>query len=527
MFELIARKSPANIKNDLLSGLTVALALVPEAVAFALVAQVHPLVGLYAAFFMGLITAVLGGRPGMISGATGAIAVVLISLVVDHGVEYLFAAVILMGVFQMIFGAFKLGKFIRLVPHPVFLGFVNGLALVIFLAQLKQFQYVDNAGISHWFAGSTLGLMLALVVLTMAIIQFLPLLTEAIPSTLAAIVFISVGVVLLGLDTQTVGDVASVAGGLPTFHIPQIPFNFETFLIVLPYSIVLAMVGLIESLLTLNLVDALTDTRGQANRESLAQGLANFVTGFFSGMGGCAMVGQSIINIKSGGRGRLSGITAAVTLLLIILVGSSLIERIPVGVLVGVMFMVVIGTFKWCSLKLIGKVPTTDILITAVVTLTTVFTDLAMAVVLGVILSALVFAWEHAKHIYADIRIDRMGNKVYELNGPLFFASTHHFQEIFDPKNDTDDVTVDFKNSRVSDHSALDAIDSLAVRYEQANKRLHLKHLSPECRVLLTKAGKLVEVNVIEDPTYHVAAGLTAAETEELNIKTHGANESS
>ena len=521
MFELIARKSPANIKNDLLSGLTVALALVPEAVAFALVAQVHPLVGLYAAFFMGLITAVLGGRPGMISGATGAIAVVLISLVAEHGVEYLFAAVILMGVLQMVFGALKLGKFIRLVPHPVFLGFVNGLALVIFLAQLKQFQFIDEAGITQWFSGNALMIMLVLVFITMAIIQFLPLLTKAIPSTLVAIVVVSLAVILLGLNTQTVGDIASVAGGLPSIHIPNIPLSFESFMIVLPYSIVLAMVGLIESLLTLNLVDALTDTRGQANRESLAQGFANFVTGFFSGMGGCAMVGQSIINIKSGGRGRLSGITAAVVLLLIILVGAPLIEQIPVAVLIGVMFMVVIGTFKWCSLKLIGKVPATDIMITAVVTLTTVFTDLAVAVVLGVILSALAFAWNHAKHIYADTRIDKMGNKVYMLNGPLFFASTHHFQEIFDPKNDTDDVVVDFKDSRVADHSALEAIDTLADRYERANKRLHIRHLSLECRALLKKAGSLVEVNVIEDPHYSVAIGLTAAETEALNIETH------
>lgn len=519
MFELIARKSPANIKNDLLSGSTVALALVPEAVAFALVAQVDPLVGLYAAFFMGLITAILGGRPGMISGATGAIAVVLISLVVEHGVEYLFAAVILMGCLQMGFGMLRLGKFIRLVPYPVFLGFVNGLALVIFLAQLKQFQYVDETGVSHWFNGHALLVMLVLAGITMAIIEFLPRFTKIIPSTLAAIIIVSLVVVMSGLDTRTVGDIASVAGGLPTFHIPDIPLNLETFMIVLPYSVVLALVGLIESLLTLNLVDALTDTRGQANRESLAQGIANFITGFFGGMGGCAMVGQSIINIKSGGRGRLSGITAALVLLFIILLGAPLIEQIPVAVLVGVMFMVVIGTFEWSSLRLLGKVPATDLMITGIVTITTVLTDLAMAVVLGVILSALVFAWNHAKHIYAETRLDRFGNKVYELNGPLFFASTHHFQEIFDPKNDTDDVTVDFRNSRVADHSALEAIDTLAERYERAHKRLHLRHLSPECRLLLKKAGRLVEVNVIEDPTYSVAAGLSATETDELNTQ--------
>jgi SulP family sulfate permease len=519
MFDLFARKSPANIKNDLLSGSTVALALVPEAVAFALVAQVDPLVGLYAAFFMGLITALLGGRPGMISGATGAIAVVLISLVVDHGVEYLFAAVILMGVLQMLFGMARLGKFIRLVPHPVFLGFVNGLALVIFLAQLKQFQYIDAAGVSHWFTGSALYIMLALAGITMLIIEYLPRLTKSIPSTLAAIIAVSLAVSIIGINTRTVGDIASVAGGFPTFHIPDIPLSFETFMIVLPYSIVLALVGLIESLLTLNLVDELTDTRGQANRESLAQGIANFVTGFFGGMGGCAMVGQSIINIKSGGRGRLSGVTAALVLLFIILVGAPLIEQIPVAVLIGVMFMVVIGTFEWSSLRLLGKVPPADLAITAIVTATTVLTDLAMAVILGVILSALVFAWNHAKHIYAETRLDRFGNKVYELNGPLFFASTHHFQEIFDPKNDTDDVTVDFRNSRVADHSALDAIDTLAERYERAGKRLHIRHLSPECRILLKKAGNLVEVNVIEDPTYHVAMALNAEETEALNTQ--------
>ncbi len=517
MFELIANKAPANVKNDLLSGTTVALALVPEAVAFALVAQLDPLVGLYAAFFMGLITAAIGGRPGMISGATGAIAVVLISLVVSHGAEYVFAAVILMGLLQILFGMLRLGKFIRLVPHPVFLGFVNGLALVIFLAQLKQFQYVDETGVSHWFSGQILVVMLVLVAVTMAIIEFLPRITTAIPSTLAAIIVVSLAVVLLGVDTRSVGDIASVAGGLPQFHIPAVPLTLETFMVILPYSVVLAMVGLIESLLTLNLVDALTDTRGQANRESLAQGLANGVTGFFGGMGGCAMVGQSIINIKSGGRGRLSGITAALVLLFFILVAAPLIEQIPIAVLVGVMFMVVIGTFEWSSLRLLGKVPATDLFITAVVTITTVLTDLAVAVVLGVILSALAFAWNHAKHIYAETRFDKLGNKVYELNGPLFFASTHHFQELFDPRNDTDDVTVDFKNSRVADHSALEAIDTLAVRYERAGKRLHLRHLSPECRVLLKKAGDLVEVNVIEDPIYHVALGLTAAETEKLN----------
>jgi SulP family sulfate permease len=521
MFELIAQNRPTNVKLDILSGITVALALVPEAVAFALVAGVHPLVGLYAAFFMGLITAMLGGRPGMISGATGAIAVVMIGLILQHGVEYMFASVVVMGVLQMMFGVLRLGKFIRLVPHPVFLGFVNGLALVIFIAQLKQFQFEDAAGISQWISGTPLMVMLLLAVITMAIIQFLPLLTTAIPSTLVAIVVISLAVIFMELDTRTVGDIASVSGNLPRFHIPQVPFNFETFLIVLPYSVVMALVGLIESLLTLNLVDALTDTRGQANRESWAQGFANFVTGLFGGMGGCAMVGQSIINIKSGGRGRLSGITAAVVLLLIILVGAPLIEQIPIAVLVGVMFMVVIGTFKWSSLRLVGKVPMSDILITLAVTVTTVLTDLAVAVILGVILSALVFAWSHAKVINVESSVDASGTKIYELSGPLFFASTHNFQQLFTPREDSDDVIIDFKNSRVADHSAIEAIDALAVRYERAGKQLHLRHLSPECRLLLKKAGNLVEVNVIEDPVYSVAAGLSAAEVEEINAKAY------
>ena len=505
---------PGNTKNEVLSGLTVALALVPEAVAFALVAQVHPLLGLYAAFIIGLVTSVLGGRPGMISGATGAIAVVLVSLVIQHGVEYLLAAVVLMGVLQIAFGALRLGKFIRLVPHPVFLGFVNGLALVIFLAQLKQFQVTDADGVSSWINGGALMIMLALAAATMAIIQFLPRLTKAVPATLVAIVALSLAVFVLGIDTRTVGDVASVSGDLPVFHLPEVPLTWETFMIILPYSVIMALVGLIESLLTLNLVDALTETRGQANRESVAQGLANFICGLFGGMGGCAMVGQSIININSGGRGRLSGITAALALLSIILLGAPLIEQIPIAVLVGVMFMVVIGTFKWSSLLLFGKVPHIEILIAAIVTITTVLTDLAVAVILGVILSALVFAWEHAKQINVNKYTNDSGNTVYELHGPIFFASVHNFQELFQPREDADDVIIDFKDSRVADHSALEAIDALAERFERAGKRLHLVHLSRECRLLLNKARDLVEVNVLEDPVYAIAAGLTSAEIE-------------
>lgn len=515
MFDLISKHAPSNAKNDVLSGLTVALALVPEAVAFALIAQVHPLVGLYAAFMMGLITAVLGGRPGMISGATGAMAVVVVALVVQHGVEYLFAAVVLAGIFQITFGALQLGKFIRLVPYPVFLGFVNGLALVIFLAQLDHFKVVadPSTGAKEWMETSALMIMLALIVLTMAIIQFLPRLTTAVPSTLAAIVVGSLITVGLGLETRTVGDMASIAGGLPTFHMPEINFSLETLWIILPYSVVLAMVGLIESLLTLNLVDELTNTKGRPNRECIGQGVANTVNGFFGGMGGCAMVGQSMINVKSGGRGRLSGISAALFLLAFIVVASPLIEQIPIAVLVGVMFMVVIGTFEWSSFNMFTKVPRADFLIIVAVTIITVFTDLAVAVISGVILSALVFAWEHAKHIRADISETESGEKVYEIDGPLFFASASNFQEIFTPEKDTNDVIVDFKRSRVADHSALDAIDRLAERYKKEGKTLHLRHLSSECRKLLTKAHDFVEVDELEDPTYRLA--MSSSDVEE------------
>ncbi len=510
MFKIITDHSPANIKNDVLSGLTVALALVPEAVAFAILAHLHPLIGLYAAFTIGLIAAIMGGRPGMISGATGAIAVVVGALVLQHGAEYLFAAVVLMGVIQITFGVLKLGKFIRLVPHPVFLGFVNGLAMVIFLAQLEHFKVELPDGSKEWITGSTLYIMLALIALTMVIIKFLPRLTTIIPSTLAAIIIgtlITLGMAhFLSIDTRLVGDIASIKGSFPPFHIPDVPFDWETLKIVFPYAVVMALVGLIESLLTLNLIDDLTETQGQPNRECIGQGLANTVTGVFSGMGGCAMVGQSIINIRSGGRGRLSGIAAALFLLLFIMQASSLIEQIPIAVLVGVMFMVVIGTFEWGSLRLFGKVPVADIFIGISVALITVISDnLALAVIIGVILSALVFAWEHAKAINVTSRINRMGDKVYELHGPLYFGSVLNFQDLFTPRNDTDDVTVDFKDSRVMDHSAIEAIDKLAERYARAQKRLHLIHLSPECRGLLKKAGDLVEVNVVEDPTYHIA----------------------
>ena len=441
----------------------------------------------------------------MISGATGALAVVMVSLVAQHGVEYLFAAVVLMGLFQVLIGVLRLGKFIRMVPHPVMLGFVNGLAIVIFLAQLNNFKSRDAAGELQWLQGEMLWTMLGLVILTMAIIRYLPKLTRTIPSALAAIIVVSLLVILFGMDSRTVGDLASIAGGLPEFHLPMVPFNLETFIIILPYSIILAAIGLIESLLTLSLIDELTDTRGRGNKECVGQGVANTVTGLFGGMGGCAMIGQSMINVNSGGRGRLSGISAALFLLLFILFASALIEMIPLAALTGVMFMVVIGTFEWSSFRIIHKIPRSDAFILVLVSAVTVATDLAIAVVVGVIVSALVFAWQHAKHIKVSSYINEMEGKVYELEGPLFFASVKNFQDLFDPKNDPDDVVIEFQNSRVYDHSAIEAIDSLAERYLNVEKRLHLRHLSTECVKLLKKAGDLVEVNMIEDPRYHVA----------------------
>lgn len=517
MFEIRASRQ-VSIKNDLLSGLTVALALVPEAVAFAFVAGVDPLVGLYAAFLVGLITASIGGRPGMISGATGALAVVMVSLVAQHGVQYLFATVVLMGILQILAGVMKLGKFIRMVPHPVMLGFVNGLAIVIFLAQLGQFGTGEEQGWLHgtmlegsivdiaWMEGDALYIMLGLVAITMAIIHFLPKFTKAIPSSLAAILIVSLAVIFLNLDTRVVGDVASIAGSFPSFAIPSVPLNWETLSIIFPYAVVLATIGLIESLLTLSLIDEITQTHGKGNQECIGQGVANTVTGFFGGMGGCAMIGQSMINVNSGGRGRLSGISAALFLLVFILFASSLIEQIPVAALVGVMFIVVIGTFEWSSFRIIRKIPKADAFVLVLVSGVTVVTDLAVAVVVGVIVSALVFAWEHAKHVFVRKYENEEGSTVYEVDGPLFFGSVSNFLSQFKAEKDKDDVIIDFQRSRVCDHSGVEAIDTLADRYLAANKQLHLRHLSPECRILLNKAGNLVEVNVMEDPQYHVAS---------------------
>ncbi|TAJ15770.1 SulP family inorganic anion transporter [Marinilabiliaceae bacterium JC017] len=504
-------KNNLNIKNEVLSGLTVALALVPEAVAFSLIANVSPLVGLYSAFIIGLVTTLLGGRPGMISGATGAIAVVIVSLVVRHGVEYLFAAVVLMGIIQMLVGVLKLGKLIRLVPQPVMYGFVNGLAIVIFMAQLAQFKVTGPDNQVSWMTGEPLLIMLVFVALTMAIIHFLPKLTKAFPASLAAILIVSGIIIALGINTRTVGDIASIAGGLPKFHLPQVPLSLETLKIVFPYSLIMAMVGLIESLLTLSVIDEMTETRGRGNKESFAQGAANLVCGFFGGMGGCAMIGQSIINVSSGGRNRLSGLVASIGLLVIVLFGSSLIERVPMAALVGLMIMVSIGTFEWASLKIFRKVPTIDVIVMIVVAgVTVIFHNLAVAVLIGVVISALEFAWENAKRIRARKHIDEAGIKHYEIYGPLFFGSITAFQEKFDVLNDPNEVIIDFAESRVVDHSAIEALNRITERYAKVGKKVHLRHLSEDCRLLLENAAAIIDINIWEDPTYKIATNKLA-----------------
>lgn len=492
-------------KNEVLSGLTVALALVPEAIAFALIAGLSPLTGLYAAFTIGLVTSILGGRPGMISGATGAVAVVIVALAKSHGVEYIFATVVLAGIIQVTAGLLRLGKFIRLVPHPVMFGFVNGLAIVIFLSQLDQFKEMGPAGILHWMGGASLWVMLGLVFLTMFIIWGLPKLTKAIPSSLTAILVVSAIVIGFSIDTKTVGDIASIQGGFPPFHIPNLPFSLETLSIIFPYALIVAGVGLIESLLTLNLIDEITETRGRGNKEAVAQGIANVVTGFFSGMGGCAMIGQSLINISSGARARLSGIVASVMLLVFIMFGANLIEQLPMAALTGLMIMVAIGTFEWASLRTFRRMPKSDIIVMLTVTLVTVFLhNLALAVLIGVIISALVFAWENAKRIRARKYVDDAGIKHYEIFGPLFFGSVSAFNEKFDVLNDPDEVIIDFSESRVADMSGIEALNKITERYNKLGKKLHLRHLSADCRMLLHNANDIIEVNIMEDPTYKV-----------------------
>lgn len=506
IFNLFDFSQKVNYKTEVLAGLTVALALVPEAVAFALIAGLSPLTGLYAAFVMGLVTAVLGGRPGMISGATGAVAVVIVALAISHGPEYVFATVILAGIIQMLAGVLRLGKLIRLVPHSVIFGFVNGLAIIIFMSQLNQFKSLNEAGELVWMTGNSLYLLLGLVLLTIFIIWGLPKLTKVIPSSLVAILVVFGLVVFLGIDTRTVGDIASINGGFPPFHIPVIPLNFETLALIFPYAAIMAGVGLIESLLTLNIIDEITETRGRSNKECVAQGTANLLSGFFSGMGGCAMLGQSLINVSSGARARLSGIVAAISLLLFIMFGADVIELLPMAALTGVMIMVAIGTFEWASLRTFTRMPKSDVLVMVLVTLVTVFLhNLALAVLVGVIISALVFAWDNAKMIRARKNVDADGVKHYELYGPLFFGSIQAFNNKFDVLNDPEEVIIDFSESRIVDMSGIEAVNRLTERYHKQGKTLHLKHLSPDCRNLLSKADAIIEVNILEDPTYKVA----------------------
>lgn len=490
-----------NYKTEILSGLTVAMALIPEAVAFALIAGLSPLTGLYAAFMMGLVTSILGGRPGMISGATGAVAVVLVALAQQYGVEYVFAAVILAGVLQVITGALRMGKLMRLVPHPVIFGFVNGLAIIIFMSQLAQFKDPSGA----WLTGSEMFIFLGFVLLTMVIIWGLPKITKAVPASLMAILSVFGIVAAFGIETRTVGDIASIAGGFPPFHIPSVPFSIETLVIIFPYAAIMAGVGLIESLLTLNIIDEITETRGRGNKEAAAQGIANILSGLFSGMGGCAMIGQSLINISAGARARLSGIVASVMLLVFIMFGAGLIEQMPMAALTGLMIMVSVGTFEWASLRTFNKMPTSDLFVMVVVTLiTAVLHNLAVAVLVGVIIAALVFAWDNAKRIRARKHIDENGAKHYDIYGPLFFGSVTVFNEKFDVLNDPDEVIIDFKESRVVDMSAIEALNKITERYLKVGKTVHLKHLSPDCRTLLKNADKIIDVNVLEDPTYHL-----------------------
>ncbi|WP_160069566.1 SulP family inorganic anion transporter [Sphingobacterium bovisgrunnientis] len=493
-----------NYKNEILAGLAVAMTMIPESLSFAILAGLSPLTGLYAAFLMGIVTAILGGRPGMVSGGAGATVVVLIALAASHGVEYLFAAVIMAGLLQFLVGIFKLGKFVRLIPQPVMYGFLNGLAVIIFMAQVAQFKVVEN-GIEDWMQGPTLYLMVGLTLLTIAIVFILPKFTKAVPASLVAIIVVFGIVYFFDIDTKKVIDIASVGGSLPSFHIPGIPFNLETLKIIFPYALVMAGVGLIESLLTLNMVDEITNTKGQSNREAAAQGIANITNGFFGGMGGCAMVAQTLVNIGAGGRARLSAIVASIAILSIILVAGPVIEQIPMAALIGVMMMVAIGTFEWVSFRIINKMPRHDIFVGMLVAvITVVLHNLALAVLIGVVISALVFAWESAKRIRARKYVDEDGVKHYEIFGPLFFGSTAAFIDKFDVLNDPKEVIIDFKESKVVDMSAIEALNKITEKYHKEGKKLHLRYLSQDCRQLLKNAETVIDVNIIEDPTYKV-----------------------
>ncbi|TYC16216.1 SulP family inorganic anion transporter [Bizionia gelidisalsuginis] len=534
------RKIVPNAKDDVLAGITVSLAMIPEVVAFAFVAQIDPLVALSGAFIVGLISAVFGGRPGLISGAAGAVAVIFVTMIseghtrgmlFDQPVEnmgffYLFACVILMGIIQIFAGVFKLGRFVRLIPHSVMMGFVNGLAIVIFWAQVKMFSHksleVSSDGVKNYITtfmtGTELYIMIGLVALTMAIIWLLPKLTTKIPASLTAILVTTLLVVFSGLDVTTVGSYIIEGGGtglkgeFPTPNLElweNLPINLDTLSFILPYAFLAASVGLIESLMTMNLVDELTETRGNGNRECIAQGAGNMVSGLFGGTGGCGMIGQTVININAGGRGRLSGIMMAVTLLTFILFTDKFIEQVPIAALIGVMFMMVIETFAWSSFRILKKIPRSDAFVLITVSAVTVIFDLAIAVFVGVIISALAFAWENAKKIRARRRVKTDGTKVYEIWGPLFFGSIQAFNDKFDVKNDPDHVEIDFIESRISDHSALEAIFILVEKYEAAGKTIRLKHLSEDCKVLMYKASpkfKDVIIEDVEDPRYHLAA---------------------
>jgi len=493
-----------NYKNEILAGLTVAMTMIPESLSFAILAGFSPLTGLYAAFIMGLVTAVFGGRPGMVSGGAGATVVVLIALMQSHGMEYVFAAVALAGLFQLLVGVFRLGKFIRLVPQPVMYGFVNGLAIIIFMAQLNQFKVLAG-GEYVWLSGAPLYIMLALVLLTIAVVWLLPKITKAVPASLVAIMVVFCLVLGFNINTKTVKDIASLSGGFPPFHLPAIPLKWETLQLIFPYSLVMAGVGLIESLLTLSVVDDLVGNRGKGNKESIAQGAGNILNGFFSGMGGCAMIAQTFVNLSAGSRARLSGIIAALTILMVILFGAPIIEKVPMAALVGVMMMVAIGTFEWVSLRIINKMPKSDIFVGVLVAVITVLLhNLALAVLIGVIISALVFAWESAKRIRARKYIDADGVKHYEIYGPLFFGSVSAFIEKFDVENDPVEVVIDFRESRVADMSGISALNKLTEKYTAVHKKLHLKHLSEDCRSLLQHAHEVIDVNILEDPTYRI-----------------------
>ena len=497
-------KQKVDYKIEILAGLTVAMTMIPESLSFAILAGFPPLVGLYGAFLMGLITAILGGRPGLVSGGAGATVIVLIALMNSHGLEYVFGAVALAGVIQIVVGLFKLGKFIRLVPQPVMYGFVNGLAVIIFLSQLEQFKDVVN-GNSTWLSGTPLYIMAGLVALTIAIIVLFPKISKKIPASLVAIIVVFAVVLIFNIDTKQVADIASVSGSLPPFHIPEIPFTWETFEVILPYGLIMAAVGLTEGLLTLNLVDEITGTRGNSNRECLAQGTANIANGFFYGMGGCPMIAQTLVNLSSGSRARLSGIVAALTILVIILVGAPVIELVPMAALTGVMIMVAIGTFEWSSFKAFTKMPKSDIFVMVIVTLITIFLhNLALAVLIGVIIAALVFAWENAKRIRARKFVDENGIKHYEIFGPLFFGSTTAFAEKFDVTNDPKEIIIDFAESRIADMSAIEAVNAVTSRYAKLGKKVHLRHLSADCIHLLKNAEAIIDVNIMEDPEYKV-----------------------